>query len=285
MDGFVFLNKNIDITSRGVSNEVSLLLNEKKVGHIGTLDPFATGLLIIAVGKATRCSQFFEDFSKGYIATLTLGEERDSLDITGKVIETKEVPNLSKREIEDALNSFLGKQLQTPPMTSAVHVNGKKLYTLAHKGIEIDRPSREIEVFNIKFLSYEDNKIIFYTNVSKGTYIRVLGSDIAKKLGTVGYLSALKRVEVGPFKVDDAILLDEIKEESIISIYNVLSSFCYIKEVDDNLGLDIKNGKIKYLNENHNEKYLLVVDKNKNIIAMYVKNLENNYEFRRGLFA
>lgn len=285
MDGFIFLNKNTGLTSREVCDLVSKKLNHVKVGHVGTLDPFASGLLLLMINKGTRCAQFFDDFDKGYIATLFLGEYRDSLDITGEIIKKENPPKLDEKQIINALNSFLGKSLQTPPMTSAVHVNGKKLYELAHRGIEIERPAREIEVFDIKLLSYKDNEITFYVKVSKGTYIRVLGSDIALKLGTIGYLSSLKRVEVGPFKIEDTIDIEKIIEDKIISIYDVLSRFCYLKEVDSLTATDIKNGKIKYLEDVSEHKYLLVIEENKSLVAMYKKNKENIYEFTRGLFS
>ena len=286
MDGFLFINKEKDVTSRTACDQVSRILSTKTVGHVGTLDPFATGLLLVMVGaRATRCAQFFDDFSKGYIATLTLGEERDSLDITGNVLNTQEAPSFSKIEVESALKSFLGISKQIPPMTSAVHVNGRKLYQLARQGIEVDRPARDIEIFDIKLLKYENNEITFYSRVSKGTYIRVLGSDIAKKLGTIGYLSKLERVEAGPFNLDSSIKIEEVKEDKIVPIYDVLSKFCSIKEVDDTLSVDIKNGKIKYIDEKYDTKYLLIVEKDKSIVAMYMRNSDNIYEFKRGLFS
>lgn len=284
MDGFIFLNKEVGLTSREACDKVGRVLGIKKVGHIGTLDPFATGLLLIMINKATRCAQFFDEFDKGYIATISLGEERDSLDVTGQVINQKEVPNLSIEEVKKVLSSFLGKQKQIPPMTSAVHVNGKKLYEYAHKGVEVERNPRDIEILDIKLLSFSNDQITFYTKVSKGTYIRVLGSDIAKKLNTVGYLSSLERVGVGPFNIDDSIYLNEVNDKKIMPIYDVLSRFCAVKNVDPSFALDIKNGKIKYIKNVSNQKYLLVVEDNNKIVAMYTKINDDNYEFKRGLF-
>ena len=285
MDGFILLDKQSGLTSRDACDQVAKKLNHAKVGHVGTLDPFATGLLLVMVNKGTRCAQFFDDFDKGYIATIKLGEERDTLDITGEVIKKEKPPVLDEKQIISALNLFLGKSNQTPPMTSAIHVNGKKLYELAHRGIEIERPSREIEIFDIKLLSYKNDEITLYTKVSKGTYIRVLGSDIAIKLGTIGYLSSLRRVEVGPFNIEETIKMDEVNEDNIISNYDVLSRFCYLKVVDEKTSLDIKNGKIKYLDDVDEHKYLLVIEENKSLVAMYKKNNENIYEFTRGLFS
>ena len=220
MDGILLINKPKGFTSRDVCNKISRILNEKRVGHIGTLDPFATGLLIVLVGKCTKCTQFFDDLTKGYTAKLVLGKETDSLDIDGKIINEKEIPNLTKDEIEKVLNTFLGKQKQIPPMTSAIRVEGKKLYELAHQGISIERDSRDIEIYKINLISYSAPEIIFCSSVSKGTYIRVLGSDIATKLGTVGYLSELNRDEIGPFNVSSSISIDEVNEKSLISMYD-----------------------------------------------------------------
>ena len=284
MDGILLINKPKGFTSRDVCNKISRILSEKRVGHIGTLDPFATGLLIVLVGKCTKCTQFFDDLTKGYTAKLVLGKETDSLDIDGKIINEKEIPNLTKDEIEKVLNTFLGKQKQIPPMTSAIRVEGKKLYELAHQGISIERDSRDIEIYKINLISYSAPEIIFCSSVSKGTYIRVLGSDIATKLGTVGYLSELNRDEIGPFSVSSSISIDEVNEKSLISMYDILSQIAEVKIVDDALSLDIKNGKVKEIDHISNNKYLFIVDKDSNPVAMYIKINKDKYIFSRGLF-
>ena len=285
MDGILLINKPKGYTSRDVCNKISKILNEKRVGHIGTLDPFATGLLIVLVGKCTKCTQYFDDLSKGYTASLELGKETDSLDIDGNVIEEKEVPDLSREQIEDVLNSFLGKQKQIPPMTSAIRVNGKKLYELAHKGISIERDSRDIEIYKINLISYLSPIIKFYSSVSKGTYIRVLGSDIARKLGTIGYLIELNRDEIGPFNLKSAINIEDVSEKKLISMFDVLSKISEVKVVEDNLSTDIKNGKVKEMDYISNNKYLFIVDKNSNPVAMYIKIKKDKYVFSRGLFS
>ena len=284
MDGILLINKPKGFTSRDVCNKISKILGEKKVGHIGTLDPFATGLLIVLVGKCTKCTQFFDDLAKGYTANLILGKETNSLDIDGELIKEEEVPNLNKEQIENVLESFLGKQKQIPPMTSAIRINGQKLYELAHKGLEIDRESRDIEIYRINLNSFSPAEINFSTLVSKGTYIRVLGSDIAKKLGTLGYLSKLNRDEIGPFDVREAINLEEVDENRLISMFDVLSKIAEVKIVDDSLATDIKNGKIKEIEHDSNQKYLFIVDKNSNPVAMYIKINKTKYVFSRGLF-
>lgn len=284
MDGVLLINKPKGFTSRDVCNKISNILNEKRVGHIGTLDPFATGLLIVLVGKCTKCTQYFDDLNKGYTAKLVLGKETDSLDIDGEIIKEEDVPNLATEQIEDVLNNFLGKQKQIPPMTSAIRVNGQKLYKLAHKGISIERDERDIEIYKINLVSYFSNEIVFYSSVSKGTYIRVLGSDIAHKLGTVGYLSELNREEIGSFSVKDSIDIEEVNESKLISMYDVLSKLAEVKVVDDALSLDIKNGKVKEIDHISNNKYLFIVDKDSNPVAMYIKINKDKYIFSRGLF-
>lgn len=253
------------------------------MGHIGTLDPFATGLLILGVNKATKAITFFDDFNKEYVATIKLGVETNSFDLDGKEISREEVPNLSKDKIKEVLSSFLGKSKQRPPMTSAIRVNGVKLYKLAHQGKEVDRPLRDIEVFDIELLDYKKDEITFRAVVSKGTYIRVLGSDIAKKLGTVGHLSSLRRTKVGPFSVDNAVKVNDISDLSLKSVYEVLSRFSSVISLDDKKIKDIKDGKIKYFEGTYPRDKLLVVDSSSNVIAMYVRN-GNRYEFARGLF-
>ena len=284
MDGFIFLDKTANELSSKADGDIKRLFNTSRVGHVGTLDPFATGLLILGVNKATKSITFFDDFDKEYIATIKLGIETDSMDIDGKELSRKEVPSLSKDKIVDVLNSFLGKSKQLPPMTSAIKIDGVALYKLAHKGREIDRPLRDIEIKEIELLDFKEDKITFRSLVSKGTYIRVLGSDIAKKLDTVGHLSALRRTKVGPFSVSEAVKIEDISDKSLKSTYEVLSRFCSVISFDDKKIKDIKDGKIKYFEGTYPHDKLLVVDSSNNVIAMYVKANNGKYEFARGLF-
>ena len=283
MDGFIFVDKDKNMTSRNVCNEVGKLFKSKKVGHNGTLDPFATGLLIVSVNKGNKASTFLDDFVKEYEASLFLGEKTSTGDIEGEIIDTKDVKDFSLQEIKEVLSTFLGESQQLPPMTSAIKINGVKLYKLAHKGIEIEREKRKIFVHEISLISYHDHLLKFKVKVSKGTYIRSLGEDIAEKLGTIGHLKELRRIGVGPFKIDEAVKLSDLKEENIISIYDVLSRFCCVKEVNEKEKIDIKNGKIKYLDINCYSYRLLIVDSYKEVIAIYEKE-NDKYVFKRGLF-
>ena len=208
--GLLFIDKGEGVTSRYVDNAIQRLCHIRKVGHLGTLDPFATGLLIVAVGEATKYLPFLPDEEKTYIATLRLGVATDSGDKTGTVIEEAGVPVLQKEQIEAVLRGFLGKSTQIPPMTSAIKRDGTPLYELARKGISIEREPRPVEIYGIELLSFDGKEIMFETTVSKGTYIRVLGEDIAKKLGTIGHLVSLRRTRVGDIGLEGAMSLETI---------------------------------------------------------------------------
>lgn len=284
MDGFVLINKPVGLTSREVSSRLMKKYQTKKVGHIGTLDPFASGLLIVAVNKATKAIPFVKDDKKTYEATLKLGEKTDTLDLTGKVIASKEVKNHSESEIIEVLNSFLGESEQIPPMTSAIHVNGKRLYELAHKGIEIERKPRKITVHSISLDEYDSkNHLIKFTaTVSKGTYVRTLAEDIASKLGEFGHLIALKRTKVEHFSLEDANEIDD--EYNVKSVYSILSSFMKVVIKEEKEVIDIKNGKVKYLDFISKEKDILVVNEKLFPIAVYRLDETNHLKFERGLF-
>ena len=288
MDGIFLIDKPVGLTSRAVCNQVAKAYHSKKVGHVGTLDPFASGLLIVAMGKATKAVTFFDESIKEYVATIKLGTLTDTLDNTGKVIESKEVRKFDKSEIENVLNSFLGKSEQIPPMTSAIHVNGKRLYEYAHQGIEVDRPTREIEIYDIRLIDYDDKNetITFYSKVSKGTYIRSLGADIATKLGTVGYLEKLERSGVSPFTIKETNSLEDVlnKKAKIYQSSEVLMRLMESYSFSDDKILDIKNGKYTYLDIDTKEDRILIVDSSNNAIAVYQKDESNRLKFIRGLF-
>ena len=203
--------KPVGWTSFDVVKKVRGITKEKKVGHGGTLDPFAEGVLIIGTGKDTKKLTEISSNYKSYVATLTLGAETNTLDVEGKIVKESDVPKLSIETINNVLADFLGKQTQIPPMFSAKKVGGKKLYELARKNIEIKREPKEIDIKEIDLIKFVDNKINFHVTSSKGTYIRVLGSDIAKALGTVGHLTKLVRQSVGKFVVEEAIKIEEFE--------------------------------------------------------------------------
>lgn len=216
MNRIIIIDKPKDITSQGVVSKIKRILNVKKVGHTGTLDPLATGVLPILVGDATKLSKYLIEHDKIYIAKVVLGERRTTGDLEGEVVETKDtdISKIKKEEIEEVLKSFLGESKQVPSIYSAIKVNGKKLYEYAREGKEVEVPERTIFIKNIRLLNIDndDNSFEYEVEVSKGTYIRTLSEDIAKKLGTVGYLSNLRRIKVDKFDIDQSVTLEELEE-------------------------------------------------------------------------
>ena len=205
------LHKPVGWTSFDVVKKVRSVIKEKKVGHGGTLDPFAEGVLIIGTGKDTKKLTSITGADKTYKARICLGEITDTLDTEGQVIEAKLVPEINTDDIHKVLDSFLGTSRQVPPMFSAKKVNGQRLYKLARKNIEVKRDPVQINIKSIGLLDYLDHSLSFSVTCSKGTYIRVLGKDIAEKLGTVGYLKSLVRTQVGPYSIDDSKTIEEFQ--------------------------------------------------------------------------
>lgn len=215
MDGVILINKEKNCTSANVVSKVKYILNEK-VGHTGTLDPNATGLLPILIGKGTKLSYYLINHDKEYEVTLKLGEKTETADTEGKVIEEKPVSEemINKNNVEKVLTSFLGEQEQIPPMYSAIKVKGKKLYEYARKNIHIDLKPRKIKIYDIVLnkIDVENKLILFKVQCSKGTYIRSLCEDIANRLGTVGYMKELNRTKVGIFDIKDSIHINELEQ-------------------------------------------------------------------------
>ena len=224
MDGIVIINKPKNCTSHDVVKKVKKILNEK-VGHTGTLDPNATGVLPLLVGKGTQISKYLINHDKVYEAVLKIGEKTDTADAEGKIIETQNVKlsALKEEDIKAVLKSLLGEQKQIPPMYSAIKVNGKKLYEYARSGEIIKVEPRLIYIYNLELIKVANQEITYKVHCSKGTYIRTLCEQIAEKLGTVGYMKELKRLQVGEFKIEDSLTIDEIKE-------NIQKKFITIEE-------------------------------------------------------
>ena len=286
MDKIFIVNKPVGLTSRSVCNQIGRAYKTKKVGHVGTLDPFASGLLIVGINKCTKALTFFDESIKEYVATIKLGIETDTLDNTGVVVSNKNVGQYNEDDINKILSSFLGEQTQIPPLTSAIHYNGKRLYEYARSGEKVDVPSRKINIYDIRLIEYKEDELTFYSKVSKGTYIRTLGSDIAKKMGTVGHLNKLVRAGVSPFTIEESSSLEDVlsfKEEGK-STFDVLSSFLEVIYFDDKKIKDIKNGKIRILESTSKSSKILISDNSKNAVAIYKKIAEDKFEFVRGLF-
>ena len=227
MDGIIIINKEKDYTSNDVVQIVKKIFKEK-VGHTGTLDPMATGVLPVLVGKGTQLSKYLINHDKRYIATVKLGIKTDTGDITGKIIEEQEVSesSINKEKIIEVLNQIKGEQEQIPPMYSAIKVKGKKLYEYAREGKQLDIEPRLINIYETRLIdiSFENKEITFEVSCSKGTYIRTLCEKIAENLGNIGTMSKLERVKVGEFEIGRAITIKELKENfsdnNIISIEN-----------------------------------------------------------------
>lgn len=205
------INKHKGVSSFNIVKLIRYITKEKKVGHGGTLDPFAEGVLIIGTGKDTKKLTGITNEDKRYTATIKLGCSTNTLDIEGKISDEKKIPPLSNEIITNVLNTFAGETMQTPPMFSAKKIKGKKLYELARKNIEIHRNPVKIFISKIGLIDFSYNKIIFDVVCSKGTYVRVLGSEIAKKLDTVGHLESLIRTRVGNFLLEDSKTLEKFK--------------------------------------------------------------------------
>ena len=261
MNGIVIVNKQKGCTSHDVVSRVKRIVKEK-VGHTGTLDPLATGVLPLLIGKGTLCSKYLINHDKKYLVSLKLGVSTDTMDLEGKVLEEKEV-NLSileKENVEKILFSFIGKQEQKPPMYSAIKIAGKKLYEYARKGEEVEIPTREIEIYNIELIGINkiNKEIEFIVGCSKGTYIRSLCADIAKKLGTIGFMKDLKRLQVGEFDIKNSIIVDEktTKEDIEKNIISVEELFRDKEKIElDNKKLILFLNGVKLSNKNKDDIY------------------------------
>lgn len=217
LNGIIVINKPKNYTSHDVVAKVKKILKLKKVGHTGTLDPNATGVLPLLLNSGTKLSKYLINHDKEYEVTLKLGIKTDTLDSEGKILEERKVDTAileNTENIKKVLNSFVGKQEQIPPIYSAIKVNGKKLYEYARSGEKIEVQARQIEIYNIELekVDIEKQEIVFKVECSKGTYIRSLCEDIATRLGTIGYMKELNRTRVGSFGIEDSITLEELEK-------------------------------------------------------------------------
>ena len=245
MNGILLINKPKDYTSRDVVNKLTKLFNTKKIGHTGTLDPIATGVLVVTIGKCTKLCDLLTSKYKEYIATIKLGIKTDTLDITGNVLEESKVPNITEEQIKKVLNSFLGKSIQETPIYSAVKVNGKKLYEYAREGKSVELPKRDIDIKEIELISLTNDEIVFKATVSKGTYIRALINDICLKLNTIGTMSNLVRTKQGSFKLEDTYTLEDIENNNynLLTPEEVLNDIETI-DIDEELVKPVNNGAV-----------------------------------------
>lgn len=271
MDNIIVVNKDKDYTSRDVVNVIGKIFNTKKVGHTGTLDPLATGVLIVCMNKALKVVDLITASDKEYIAKVVLGIDTDTLDITGNIInECKTDVNVDM--VKSVLNSFVGKSIQEVPKYSAVKVNGKKLYEYARNGIDVELPKREIQIFDIELISDidivdEHQEFSFRVKVSKGTYIRSLIRDIGVKLGCFACMKELTRTKQGKFSIDESYTLNDIKNGNykLLNIKDVIDIEKVV--VSDDMLFKIKNGMI--LDKFFISDKALILDNNGNEIGIY----------------
>lgn len=276
MDGILIVKKEAGMTSHDVVFKLRKILNTKKIGHSGTLDPNATGVLIVLVGKATKILPFIEDIDKEYVATLQLGKRTLSDDIWDEVLETREV--VPMKDFKQILSSFKGKIKQLPPMISSIKINGRKLYDYARNNEYVERPLRDVEIFDIECL--DEDALKFRVHCSSGTYIRSLCVDIAEKSGNLGCMSSLIRTKVGRFSIDDAYTLEEIAAGNyqLHSIYDMLSHYPMVEYTPID---DIKNGKKVRIDSENDE---LVITHENEVIAIYQRHHNNVFSCIRGLW-
>lgn len=256
INGLLIFDKPPGITSHEAVEKLKISLNANKAGHTGTLDPFATGVLPVCFNKATKLIQFLDENTKEYDAGITLGVITDTYDYTGSTISKRKVGELKRIEIEKIIDSFKGKVKQVPPMFSAIKVDGKKLYDLARKGIEVERKPREIVIHDIKLVDFHLPIIEIRVKCSKGTYIRSLASDIGDAIGCGAHLSSLKRIASGRFNIEDSYSLEEIESGSfqVLSVKEMLNIYQSV-DVDLDIATMIKNGR--QLTKNCLQKVLL----------------------------
>ncbi|WIH81755.1 tRNA pseudouridine(55) synthase TruB [Brachyspira pilosicoli] len=281
MKGFLIVNKPKGITSFDVIRKLKPILKEKRIGHVGTLDPFASGVLIIALGRYTKLFFLFDDLYKEYIAEGVFGESRDTDDVEGKVLEkTKNQNILSFNELEALIkNNFLGSILQKPPIYSAKKIDGKRAYDLARENKEFQLKTVNVFINNIELLEYNYPYFRIKTSVSKGTYIRAIVRDIGEITNNLAYTKDLIRTSIGDYNIDNAISLENINTDNIISFFDMFKNFDKLLIEDEKDIKQILSGNTKLIeNINIKNKYLALVDRDNNLLAI-INNINNSNRY------
>ncbi len=250
MNGAIVINKEKNMTSRDVVNRLNKILKTKAIGHIGTLDPLATGVLVCLIGKYTKLTNILVNHDKEYIASFKLGLLTDTLDITGNIIKEEEY-NLNKDLLEETLKKLTTTYMQEVPIYSAVRVNGKRLYEYARNNEEVILPKKEVTIYSLELIKIDNDIITIKTKVSKGTYIRALINDIGRELNTYGTLISLERTCLDKFKLSDAYTLLDIEKGNykLLKIEDLLD--CKVIDIDDELLFKVKNGQRLKMNDDH----------------------------------
>ena len=278
MEGIIVVNKPKGITSFDVIRKLKKNLKTKKIGHTGTLDPLATGIMLVCVGRATKLASDLEAKDKIYIADFDIGYATDTYDIEGKKI-AENIIEVSKENLEQSIKKFIGNIKQIPPMYSAIKIDGNKLYHLARKGIEVERPERNVTIEYINLLDFKDNKVKIETKVSKGCYIRSLIYDIGQDLGSYATMTALQRKQVGDYSLENSYSLEQIEKMIFNNNFNFLKTieeiFSYDKyslQTEKELTL-YKNGNTVKIKENLENKRYRIYFQNE---FVGLANIENN---------
>lgn len=281
MSQVLFINKKANMTSFDMCYRLREVFNTRTVGHTGTLDPMATGVMIILVDKACKANQFLSAAIKEYKAKVKIGYRTDTLDKDGQIVETKHEKKLIRDEVLKTVLSFKKKYVQTPPLTSAIKVDGKKLYEYQRRGIPVDIPKREVEIFDIELLAMGDDWFSFRCVVSSGTYVRSLAFDITQAMGMIGTLEELKRTRIDNVRLEECDDFDEVLKGNFKehTLYEVLANL--YETIDYPNVADIKNGKKIRLNCK-DDKVLLV--NNGEVLAVYKRKEGNLFACARGLF-
>ena len=278
MEGIIVVNKPKGITSFDVIRKLKKILKTKKIGHTGTLDPLATGVMLVCVGRATKLASDLEAKDKIYIADFDIGYATDTYDIEGKKI-AENIIEVSKENLKQSIKKFIGNIKQVPPMYSAIKIDGNKLYHLARKGIEVERPKRDVTIEYINLLDFKDNKVKIETKVSKGCYIRSLVYDIGQDLGTYATMTALQRKQVGDYSLENSYSLEQIEKMVLNNDFKFLKTieeiFSYDKyslQTEKELTL-YKNGNTVKIKENLENKRYRIYFQNE---FVGLANIENN---------
>lgn len=253
VNGFLVIDKPVGLSSHDIVNRVRRILATKKVGHTGTLDPFATGVLPIAVGEGTKAIPFLDEGKKQYQATLQLGLVTDTLDCTGTVVQKADSSGISEADLRQAMAALTGEISQVPPMYSAIKQGGQPLYKLARKGIEVERPARRIVIYQFVLNAFDPPFVRVTVRCSRGTYVRSLADDLGRMLGCGACLTELRRTQSGPFRLSDAVTLEQLEavvanqalDQHLLSPLNLLIHLPRI-ELDPEGARLVRNGQVPY---------------------------------------
>lgn len=276
--GILLIDKPAGVTSRYVGNFISKKLGIKKVGHLGTLDPFATGLLVIALGEGTKVLPYLEDDTKTYVSTIKFGFLTTTLDPEGDVFINEEIAPFAEGKIKEIMDGFVGEITQIPPLTSAIKINGKRAYQYAHAGEEVEVPPRRVTVSRLRIIEYFHPFLTFEATVSKGTYIRTLGADIANALDSVATTVKLRRTKQGSLDVSSAITIDEVDHSHIISVSHALNMYPVVTG-DARTIYNIQNGQMVHL---QSTKEIIQLHNESGILIALCRRIDDKYRVLRG---